>query len=293
MSAAALTPYDHDDLNAFATQGRTSPVMALGSSSLGSAVLRDELFEEAKLRDMLIQRRITREGLDWNALPFATQREVDSGEDAGNPPRSLLAMHATPSPTTITTTTPPFPQAPKKGSLFINTLTHRSLCPLCVSEPHPIYLDPPRLAAVRELYASSAAGGHTQASYNLGLMYYLGKGVGRDLARAVELLQAAAANGHAEASYLMGHAEAQFNLALLYLAGSGTAARDPQRAVALLGQASAQGHVEATYRLGRMLFVGEGVERDHRRAAVLLQRAADNGEEHVFAAATDIRARET
>ena len=60
---------------------------------------------------------------------------------------------------------------------------------------------------MRELYASAAAGGHTQASYNLGLMYYLGKGVGRNLARAVELLDAAAASGHAEASYLMSHSE--------------------------------------------------------------------------------------
>jgi len=125
-----------------------------------------------------------------------------------------------------------------------------------------------------------------EASYNLGLMYYLGKGVGRNLERAVELLQRAAANGHAEASYLMAHSEAQFNLALLYLAGgrSSSVPKDPARAAELLAAASAQGHVEATYRLGRMLFVGEELPRDHQRSLVLLQRAADAGkaEAHIL-----------
>ena len=46
--------------------------------ALSSTAARDEFFEEAKLRDLLVQRRITREGLTWQALPCAIQRELDS-----------------------------------------------------------------------------------------------------------------------------------------------------------------------------------------------------------------------
>jgi hypothetical protein len=113
---------------------------------MGEVMIREEIFEEvtssltfsypfsnrltrlpfftirtqAKLRDMLVQRRITREGIRWETLPYSVQREVD---------------------------------------------------------------------AIRDLYASAAASGHPTAAYNLGLMYYLGKGVAKDLRRAVSLLQ--------------------------------------------------------------------------------------------------------
>ncbi len=94
----------------------------------------NDVYEEAKLRDMLVQRRITRDGHSWDALPYAVQREVDS---------------------------------------------------------------------VRDSFSSAAAGGQVEASYSLGLIYYLGRGVRKDLKRAVGLLQAAADCGHVEASYLM------------------------------------------------------------------------------------------
>lgn len=125
-----LTPYSPTSFDDYAV---TSP------SSSGV----ESIFEEAKLRDMLIQRRITREGLSWEALPYMVQREVD---------------------------------------------------------------------AIRDLYSAASVGGHVQANHNLGLMYYLGKGVGKNIRHAVGLLQAAADRGHAESSFILSHAEAQYNL---------------------------------------------------------------------------------
>jgi hypothetical protein len=57
----------------------TSPRSPLLSElqALSSSAARDECFEEAKLRDLLVQRRITREGLAWQSLPLAVQRELD------------------------------------------------------------------------------------------------------------------------------------------------------------------------------------------------------------------------
>ena len=213
MVPTELVPWDDDPLGLTQQQDGMPYAAATGASTRSST---HDLFEEGRLRDMLVQKRITREGLSWKALPFRVQSEVD---------------------------------------------------------------------AVREIYQQAAAEGHTQAAYNLGLMYYLGKGVAKDLSRAVGLLQAAANAGHTEATFLMSHSEAQFNLALLYLTGMvggglggvGSVPKDVSRGVALLERAVDQGHVEAMYRLGRMLFVGDEVARDHTRAITLLQRAGELG----------------
>jgi TPR repeat protein len=135
----------------------------------------------------------------------------------------------------------------------------------------------------------------------------LGKGVPKDLKRAVHLLHVAAIRGHKEATVLMSHSEAQYNLALLYLQGSSldgggagagaggggeefgeflaatcSVPKDVRRAVEYLERAADQGHARATYRLGRLLFGGDAdsggvVARDHKRALDLLQKAGDLG----------------
>ena len=69
---APLTPYEDGDIP-------SSTMVMRNSGIVGNTI--EDLFEEAKLRDMLIQRRITREGLSWDALPYVVQREIDSVRD--------------------------------------------------------------------------------------------------------------------------------------------------------------------------------------------------------------------
>ena len=61
---------------------------------------------------------------------------------------------------------------------------------------------PPALAARH--YQKAAVSGDVQAQYALGLLYYDGKGVNRDLLVAVKWFTAAANNGNTSAQYNLG-----------------------------------------------------------------------------------------
>jgi uncharacterized protein len=98
-------------------------------------------------------------------------------------------------------------------------------------------------------------------------------GVRRDLQRALHLFH--------YASTAFGDADAQYNLARMYLDGAGTE-RNPRRAVPWLRYAARKNHVEAMAVLGNLLYVGDtGVPR--RRSVGLMyltlasELAADSG----------------
>jgi TPR repeat protein len=76
------------------------------------------------------------------------------------------------------------------------------------------------------------------------------------------------------ASYF-GDADAQYNLARLYLSGVG-APRDPRRAVRWLSLAAHKGQYQAQALLGRMLFRGENVPRQGARGLMWLTLARDS-----------------
>lgn len=76
------------------------------------------------------------------------------------------------------------------------------------------------------------------------------------------------------ASYF-GDADAQYNLARLYLSGIG-APRDPRRAVRWLSLAAHKGQYQAQALLGRMLFRGENVPRQGARGLMWLTLARDS-----------------
>lgn len=78
------------------------------------------------------------------------------------------------------------------------------------------------------------------------------------------------------AAAAQGHAAAQFNLVIMYYAGSGVP-RDFDKALMWLEKAAKQGHSPALYSIGDMYATGEGVGRDDKKAFRWFQKAADQG----------------
>ena len=89
--------------------------------------------------------------------------------------------------------------------------------------------------AAFRLFKKAAEQGQANAQYNLGLMYYNGEGVTRDLKQAVYWYQKAAEQGDASA---------QNNLGVMYGEGEGVT-RDAKQAVYWFEKAAEQGDAEA------------------------------------------------
>lgn len=115
------------------------------------------------------------------------------------------------------------------------------------------------------LFMQASERGHPLAQFNLGLCYENGKGVGRDLARAVECYKNAAAQGQAGAMY---------NLALLYMEGSGDLPKDSQQAIELLNGAAENGLCKAQSYLGLYYADESSNHCDYETAVPYLKMAA-------------------
>jgi TPR repeat protein len=113
----------------------------------------------------------------------------------------------------------------------------------------------------------AAQQGHVEAQADVGQLYYRGEGIPRDFAQAAEWYRKAAGQGHARA---------QYNLAALYAAGEGVA-KDLAWAVHWHRKAAALGLAEAQYALALLYLRGEGVPRDPAQADKWLRRAAEAG----------------
>lgn len=116
-------------------------------------------------------------------------------------------------------------------------------------------------------YRKAADTGHTEAQYNLGLMYEEGEGVPRDLS------QAARWHGNAAGQ---AHAGAQFSLGLLHYRGAGVP-KNPSEAADWVLRAAEAGNAGAQFSLGLLYSQGEGVPQDHSEAAKWYSRAAEEG----------------
>ncbi|WP_181373303.1 tetratricopeptide repeat protein [Massilia glaciei] len=93
--------------------------------------------------------------------------------------------------------------------------------------------------------------------YNLGVEFYTGKRVAKDLSKSAKLWQKAAA---------LGVVSAKNNLGFLLFTGKGIE-QDRSKAVALWRDAASQGHDEAQLHLGEALFDGEGIRADRTTGA--------------------------
>jgi len=117
--------------------------------------------------------------------------------------------------------------------------------------------------ALREFRAEGGPDG----DFAIGLMYYKGEGVKRDMREAASFFHKAADQGHAGA---------QNNLGLMHAQESGVS-RDYREAVRWYRMAAEQGYDKAQFNLGLLYARGDGVERNRREAIRWLALSARQG----------------
>ena len=123
-------------------------------------------------------------------------------------------------------------------------------------------------AALRE-WRLMAEQGHTDAQYNLGIMYANGRGAPQDNIEAVKWYRQAAEQGYTEA---------QYNLGIRYANGE-SVPRDATEAVKWFRRAAEKGLAGAQRSLGAMYANGEGAPQDHVQAYAWQNIAAAQGDE--------------
>jgi TPR repeat protein len=118
-----------------------------------------------------------------------------------------------------------------------------------------------------EWHRKAADQGNPLAQYNLGLCYYNGEGIDKDLVEAVKWYRKAADQGDIDA---------QDNLGLCYYLGEGID-KDLVKAVKWWRKAADQGNPLAQYNLGVCYYKGEGIPKDLVEAVKWYRKAADQG----------------
>jgi hypothetical protein len=147
------------------------------------------------------------------------------------------------------------------GLVFITVQTAGSRLPT-EHERKLSELEPRDVARLR------AEGGGALAQFEYAMLLSQGGTSDReDLVEAIKWFERSAAQGHAQA---------QYELALVYKLGRGTL-QDYGAAAKWFMEASRGGHVAAQYHMGRLHRIGEGVDQDLVRAYAWFNRAASLG----------------
>ena len=133
-----------------------------------------------------------------------------------------------------------------------------------------IYIDSRMLDYVEaaKWFRLAAAQGTARAQYELGYLYYSGRGVPQDYAAAAELFRLAAVQEGSKAQ-----AGAQFFLGVMYENGEGVTQNYAQ-AVMWYRRAAAQGYPFAQLNLGLLYSEGKGVPRNDVRAYMWINLSA-------------------
>jgi TPR repeat protein len=113
----------------------------------------------------------------------------------------------------------------------------------------------------------AAAAGDAQAMCGVGVMYFTGSGLPRDLGQAMTWFQRSAAAGNASAMQ---------NLGFMYANGAGVP-RDFTQAMNWFQKAADLGDAGSMNFIGVMYDKGAGVPRDDAQAMVWFRKAADTG----------------
>jgi TPR repeat protein len=137
-------------------------------------------------------------------------------------------------------------------------------------------------ARALELFEKAAALGNQRAQINVGILYFRGQGVPRDLVQARAWLEKAAARNDPYALYALGRAMDDT---------LGLAAADPVRAADLYRRAAELGHPLAAMRYGLALADGYGVKKEPTAALKWLTYAQANGVAEAGLALGDLYAR--
>ena len=117
-------------------------------------------------------------------------------------------------------------------------------------------------------YSTAAEAGYPPAMNMVGEFHELGKGVNKDLAKALEYYIAASEKNCVRA---------QYNLGRFYYYGK-VVPTDYNHARQLLLIAAQKGHVDANLILGDMYYYGHGVDKDLEKATEFFKKAADSGD---------------
>ena len=117
-------------------------------------------------------------------------------------------------------------------------------------------------------YRKAAEQGLAEAQCNLGVCYDYGEGVEKDITEAVKWYRKAAEQGDARA---------QCNLGVCYAKGEGVE-KDLSEAVKWYRKAAEQGYADAQFYLGLCYAKGEGVEKDLTEAVKWCRKAAEQGD---------------
>ena len=118
-------------------------------------------------------------------------------------------------------------------------------------------------------FTTLADKGHPDALYNLGMMYFGGKGCEKDYSKAVHYYEQAAGQGHAAACYSLG---------LMYYGGFGVE-KNLCKALQLIEQAADTGIVSAQKTCGDMYMKGVGTKVDLDKARKWFTLASEQGDE--------------
>jgi uncharacterized protein len=114
-------------------------------------------------------------------------------------------------------------------------------------------------------FKKAADKGHAAAQYAVGRMYYYGKGVEQNGKEALLWFRKSAENGSADA---------QFALGVMYQFGK-SVEKDLKEAAKWFRSAADAGMASAQYALGAMYSLGQGVVRDAQEGYRWLQKSAD------------------
>ena len=123
------------------------------------------------------------------------------------------------------------------------------------------------------LEQNRAMDGNVEAQRALGMMYYNGKGVPQDAAKAMEWFQKAAGQGYAAAQYNLGemyYNENPFGDQPI----DAVVRKDNTKAAEWYQKAAEQGFTEAQVKLGGMYFNGEGVPKNATKTVEWWEKAA-------------------
>lgn len=164
-------------------------------------------------------------------------------------------------------------------------------------------------ASELEVAEVQADAGNPAAQNFLGSLYYMGKGVERNLHKAEEMFRLAAEQGDAGAQFNLGAlyangrgmysnqsesirwfrkaaeqdwVDAQLNLAVLYARGDGVG-QDSVESAKWYRRAAEQGSSEAQFKLGILYYSGKGVLKDEIESLVWFDLAAQAGDEDAIA----------
>lgn len=116
-----------------------------------------------------------------------------------------------------------------------------------------------------------AENGDASAQEKLSVMYFYGRGVAEDEGRAIEWARRSADQGNIDAMYFIG---------TMYVFGDKlpkTVADPDQEAARWFFEAASRNHAEAEYGLGLLFLAGKGVVQDQEEALKWIRRAADHG----------------